>query len=231
MAKTQGCFSTRSFGLTWLAPSGSLPLGAERIACMGEASDAQISATQYSRIFFLLYCSRTRVIFTDRSLDAYCQIPFSGSSRIYSSPGFSPVRKPFASKCHSPAVSSAKDKPGRRISNARRKANKRFIIFKVLFVPLFVNGFRCQNDKWGAWKKGYIIMHSAFCILHFIRTLALPQPQSSPLALGAGSMLVLVDSFGSLLPSANDPLGHHSPRSPNAIMLPRLRSFFASMLP
>ena len=140
---------------------------------MGEASDAQISATQYSRIFFLLYCSRTRVIFTDRSLDAYCQIPFSGSSRIYSSPGFSPVRKPFASKCQPSlsAVSSAADTQASRNSSARIIADNRLIVFKVLFVPLFVNGFRCQNDKWSAWKKVYIIMHSAFCILHFIRTL------------------------------------------------------------
>ena len=74
-----------------------------------------------------------------------------------------------------------------------------------------------------------------FCLrqmTHWVTVpLVLPQPQSSPLALGAGSMLVSVDSFESLLPSANDPLGHRSSRSPNAIMLPRLRSFFASMLP
>ena len=41
-----------------------------------------------------------------------------------------------------------------------------------------------------------------------------PHPQSSPLVLGADSMLVSSDSFRSLLPSANDPLGHRFLRSP-----------------
>ena len=47
--------------------------------------------------------------------------------------------------------------------------------------------------------------------------LPLPQPQSSQSSLGADALLVSADSFRSLLPSANAPLGHrflHSPMEP-----------------
>ena len=46
-----------------------------------------------------------------------------------------------------------------------------------------------------------------------IRT-PVPQPQSSPLALGARSLLVSVDELRSLSPAANAPLGHRFLRSP-----------------
>ena len=48
--------------------------------------------------------------------------------------------------------------------------------------------------------------------------LPLPQPQSSQSSLGADALLVSADSFRSLLPSANAPLGHRFLHSPHGTL-------------
>ena len=150
IANTHGCFPASSSGLTWFTPSGSsFPFflaGSVRIARIGEASEAQISATQYSSFFFLLYFSVIRVTFTLRSRLAYCHTPFFSSSRRYSSPGLSsPARNPRLSKCQPSfsavsAVSSAMAAPCAASSSASSRASA----FRIVIPFIDRSSFLCS---------------------------------------------------------------------------------------